>query len=270
MLLTSGTSAPPLPDGVGTADRWSVLAGGDVSPAWDVHLADGRRVVVKRTPGPARLEAEGLDALRRAGAPTPEVIAFDDDLLVIAHVGGPPDWGEVGAALARVHSTHGAAFGWHEDTRIASLPMPNPRHDDATTFWAEARLRPFAEARALPASLRSRIHAACDARLHGLFDHDPAPSLVHGDLWSGNVVDGRWLIDPAVHHADREVDLAMMDLFGGFPPACWDAYLAEAPLPDGWQRRRDALQLWPLLVHVGLFGAGYAGGVAQRLDALGW
>ena len=96
------------------------------------------------------------------------------------------------------------------------------------------------------------------------------PSLVHGDLWAGNVVEGRWLIDPAVSYSDREVELAFMGLFGGIPEAMWRAYAEAWPLSPGWERRRWALQMHHLLVHVRLFGAGYASGVAERLDRLGW
>jgi fructosamine-3-kinase len=103
-----------------------------------------------------------------------------------------------------------------------------------------------------------------------LLDHDPVPSLVHGDLWAGNVVDGRWLIDPAVHHADREVELAYMDLFGRLPRPMWDAYLDAWPLAEGGEQRRPALQLYNLLVHVAIFGRRYVEPIVSRLDDLGW
>jgi fructosamine-3-kinase len=93
---------------------------------------------------------------------------------------------------------------------------------------------------------------------------------VHGDLWSGNIVAGRWLIDPAVHFADRELDLAFAAVFGGIPARMWSAYEESWPLDEGWEARRPALQLYHLLVHVRLFGGGYRAMVADRLDALGW
>ena len=96
------------------------------------------------------------------------------------------------------------------------------------------------------------------------------PSLVHGDLWAGNVVGGQWLVDPAAQHADRELDLAMAALFGGFPPAFRSGYESVWPLDDGWRDRLPAQQLHHLLVHVALFGGGYVEQVAERLDALGW
>lgn len=228
--------------------------------------------MVKRTPYPAELEAEGLQALAAAGAPVPEVLRADADLLVLVEVSGPPEWGGLGEALAQVHriQSKDGRFGWQRDNVIGPLPQPNGWREDWPTFYAEHRVRPHLDAPALPAQLRQRLEAALDGPLQHLLPSRPAASLVHGDLWSGNVVAGRWLIDPAVCHADRELELAFMDLFGGLPASLWEAYLESWPLEDGWQRRRAALQLYHLLVHVRLFGAGYVDGVATRLDALGW
>ncbi|MBS3940835.1 MAG: fructosamine kinase family protein [Actinobacteria bacterium] len=258
---------PPLPDGLRVV-RATPLSGGDVARSWRAELDDGRRVVVKATPYDADLEAEGLRALADAGAPVPSVVAVAHDVLVLDEVAGPPDWEGLGAALARVHARHGPAFGWHRDNVIGPLPQGNGWCARSGAFVVERRIAPHLDV--LPADVAARLAAACEGPLPDLLDeHDPAPSLVHGDLWTGNVVDGRWLIDPAVHHADREADLAMLDLFGTPPRAFWSAYDAVAPLPEGWQRRRPALQLPPLLVHVRLFGAGYVGSVVTAMDAAG-
>jgi fructosamine-3-kinase len=220
--------------------------------------------VVKATPYDATLEAEGLTALRDAGGPVPAVLAVSADVLVLEHVGGPPDWEGLGTALATVHGHHGPAFGWHRDNVIGPLPQANR--------WTPPRARSWSSTASVPTSRccrrgSARLAAACDGPLPALLDaHDPAPSLVHGDLWTGNVVAGRWLIDPAVHHADRETDLAMLTLFGGPDPAFWRGYEAVSPLPDGWEQRRPALQLPPLLVHVRLFGAAYVPGVVRVLE----
>lgn len=241
------------------------LAGGDVAQAWRARLADGRDVIVKATPYDARLEAEGLQALAAAGGPVPTVLAVDTGTLVIDHVTGPPDWEGLGAALATVHGHHGPAFGWHRDNVIGPLAQANGWIATSGAFVVERRIRPHLDV--LPTEVASRLAAACDGPLPALLDaHAPAPSLVHGDLWTGNVVAGRWLVDPAVHHADRETDLAMLTLFGGPDPAFWAGYQEVAPLPEGWQRRRPALQLPPLLVHVRLFGAGYVPAVVRALD----
>lgn len=258
---------PPLPDGLQALDA-TPLSGGDIARAWRVTLADGRHVVVKETPYDAGFEAEGLRALADAGAPVPSVVAVTHDVLVMDEVSGPPDWEGLGAALAAVHGHHGRAFGWHRDNVIGPLRQANGWCGQSGEFVVERRIRPYLDT--LPAEVAARLATACEGPLPDLLDaHAPAPSLVHGDLWSGNVVDGRWLIDPAVHHADRETDLAMLTLFGSPPPAFWSAYEAVAPSADGWQRRRPALQLPPLLVHVRLFGAGYVRGVVGAMDAAG-
>lgn len=262
-------AAPTLPDGL-TAHDWRPLGGGSICEVWRARLSDGRAVVVKRTPYPAQIEADGLTALADGGAPVPEVLAADADVLVLEAVEGPPDWAGLGAALARVHGHTGETFGWHRDNLIGSLPQRNDPTPDWPAFYAEHRIRPWLDAPALPGAVRARLEAACDGPLLELLAHDPPASLVHGDLWSGNVVDGRWLIDPAVCRADREYELAFMDFFGGFPDALTDAYHREWPLDDGWQARRPALQLYHLLVHVQLFGSGYVGPVVSRLDTLGW
>lgn len=260
---------PPLPAGLGPVRHATRLSGGMVATVWSAE-ADRRPVVIKATPYDARLEAEGLEALGRAGAPVPEVLGVDEQVLVLEHVEGDGDWGRLGAALAEVHRQPASSFGWHQDNVIGPLPQDNEPHDDWPEFYVERRIRPHLELPDLPAPLRLRLRAACEDDLPALLDHGPTPSLVHGDLWSGNVVGGAFLIDPAVHHADREFELAFAALFGGIPQGFWDGYVEVWPLDDGWERRRPALQLYHLLVHVALFGGTYVGSVRDRLDQLGW
>ena len=260
---------PTLPDELGSVTDIAPLGGGDVARAWQARLAGGRTVVVKQTPYDASFEAEGLRALAAAGAPVPTVLAVETHLLVMDHVTGPPDWEALGAALAGVHTHHASRFGWHRDNVIGPLPQANGWSATWGAFVVERRIAPHLDA--LPVEVAKRLTAAGDGPLPELLDeHAPPASLVHGDLWTGNVVGGRWLIDPAVHYADRETDLAMLTLFGGPPGAFWHGYLDAAPLPDGWERRRPVLQLAPLLVHVRLFGHGYVPAVIRALDAAGF
>ena len=264
-------SGPPeLPGDLPPVATATDLSGGMIAHTWRARLTDGRDVVVKHTNYDARLEADGLGALAEAGAPVPEVLGVDERVLVITHVSGRPDWAGLGRALADLHRHTGDTFGWHVDNVIGPLHQDNTTSDDWPTFYAERRIRPHLDLDALPSHLRGRLERALDGPLQQLLGHGATPSLVHGDLWSGNVVDGAWLIDPAVHRADREFELAFMDLFGGFPAACWDAYESAWPLDAGWQERRPALQLYHLLVHVALFGSSYVSGIAARLDRLGW
>jgi fructosamine-3-kinase len=257
------------------------MAGGSICEVHEVRLADGRAAVVKETPYPAEVEADGLAALAAAGAPVPEVLACEGRMLVLAKVGvgsadgGSPAgrWAALGARLAEVHATSAAAgelFGWPRQNRIGPLLQDNTEDGDWARFYAERRIRPHLDAPALPAEVRLRLERALDGPLAALLPPAPPASLIHGDLWSGNVVDGCWLVDPAVQRADRELELAFAAVFGGIPPPFWDAYAATWPLADGWEERRPALQLHHLLVHVRLFGAAYVGAVTARLDALRW
>jgi fructosamine-3-kinase len=231
----------------------------------------GRPVAIKHTAYDARVEADGLRRLAKAGAPVPEVLGADSDEIVMAWVAGLPDWEALGATLALVHRTSAPAFGYEIDNVIGSLPQPNPWTGSWGEFFAENRVRVHLDDPSVPAHLRRRLEAACDGPLPAfLEEHAPVPSLVHGDIWSGNIIDGAFLIDPAVSFSDREVELAFMAVFGGIPQAMWTGYLEAWPLDDGWERRRLALQLHHLLVHVRLFGGGYVRMVEDRLDRLGW
>lgn len=230
---------------------------------------DDRDVVVKTTDYDARVEADGLRALAAAGAPVPAVLSADQDRLVMEAVGGPEDWESLGRALARVHGETAEAYGYRIPNYLGPLPQPNPWTDSWAEFYARQRLAPYLPD--LTTELAGRLGAAIeDGRLAHLVEHGQRPSLVHGDLWAGNVVEGRWLIDPAVHYADRELDHAFSAVFGGLPDRMWRAYEEVSPLDPGWEERRPALQLYHLLVHVRLFGGSYLTPVAERLDRLGW
>jgi fructosamine-3-kinase len=232
-------------------------------------VAAGRRVVVKTTDYDARLEADGLRALSAAGALVPEVLNATRDRVVMEEVDGPEAWEELGRSLARCHRATANAYGYHIDNVLGPLPQINHWDEWWPRFYAEMRLSPYLTD--LPPGLSRRIRTAIDSgKLDDLLDHGQKPSLIHGDLWSGNVVAGRWLIDPAVHYADRELDSAFASVFGGIPSSMWSAYQEIWPLEDGWEDRRPALQLYHLLVHVRLFGGSYVDMVTARLDALAW
>lgn len=269
-MTAAGGPPQPLPGGLAAVAQARPLSGGSIAAVWHARLVDGTEVVVKQGDTPAELEAEGLEALAAAGAPVPAVLGQADTVLVLEYLSGPPgDRRELGRQLAGVHRHLGERFGWHRDNVIGPLPQANPPTDDWPAFLAEARLAPYLDD--LPADLARRLGRAIDGgAVTEVADHDVVPSLVHGDLWSGNVLADRWLLDPAVHHADREIDLAMLELFGSVGPALRSGYEEVWPCDEGHAQRLPLLQLPPLLVHVRLFGAGYLGGVASRLDALGW
>ncbi len=267
------------------------VAGGDLSEALRLELEDGRRAFVKWSPdapaGGYAAEAAGLRWLEAApgGPPVPEVLAVRDDFLVLAWVepapGGLGAAGEeeLGRRLAALHRAgapaHGAAApgtpadpsappGAAPPVRLGPLALPG----DPEPTWAAA----YARHRLLPLARMARDRGALDpagvaaveavaGRIDVLAGPPEPPARLHGDLWAGNVLagaDGRaHVVDPAAHGGHREVDLAMLRLFGGPGRRLHDAYAEAFPLAGGHEGRVALWQLMPLLVHAVLFGGGY-------------
>ncbi len=171
---------------------------------------------------------------------------------------------ELGRGLARLHQVHGKQHGWHQNNTIGSTPQVNEPSPDWTEFWGTRRLGyqlEFAARNGYRGALQQhgeRLLGVLPALLRG---HRPPPSLLHGDLWGGNhAADtlGRPVIfDPAVYFGDRETDLAMTELFGGFPRSFYEAYGEILPLDEGYRMRRDLYNLYHILNHLNLFGIGY-------------
>nr|WP_253851370.1 fructosamine kinase family protein [Actinosynnema pretiosum] len=237
----------------------------------EVDLADGDLVVVKANPV-ARAEAAGLEWLAEPeGPPVPGVRGCSDDWLVIDQVEpGRPSPGaaeEFGARLAALHATGAPAFGSPPpggpvEATIGLAPMRNAEGGGAWAEWfAEHRVERYARL-AVDAGHLTAAEAAVVGSVRVEAPEEP-PARLHGDLWSGNAhwaADGRvWLIDPAAHGGHRESDLAMLALFGcPHLDRVLAAYHEAAPLADGWRERVPLHQLFPLLVHVVLFGRAYA------------
>ena len=262
------------------------LSGGCVADARVATLPDGSRIVAKIDPSRSSgLELEGwmLDVLReRAGAPTPRVLHAADDLLIMEFVEGRNDFNaaaqrDCAERFARMHDATWESFGLECDTVIGGLPQPNPPTDRWLDFFAEHRLlhtaREAERAGRLPADLRKRVEALASSLDRWLIEPD-RPSLIHGDAWSGNILtnNGRLvaLIDPAIHYAHPEVELAFTTLFGTFGEPFFERYNEIRPIPEGFfEQRRDLYNLYPLLVHVRLFGGGYVASVASALRRFG-
>jgi fructosamine-3-kinase len=248
-------------------------------------LADGRSVFVKAADAGAGAvfgaEARGLAWLAEAGsAPAPEVLGWDECLLVISWVpAGVPDAAAAerfGRDLAGTHAAGAGRFGAAWPGFIASLPLANdgPGDDGWPGWYASRRLLPFLRRAADNGALgpaQVREVEAVMARIGSLAGPAEPPSRIHGDCWSGNVLwsGGRgWLIDPAAHGGHRETDLAMLALFGApFLDRILGSYHEAAPLADGWRARIPLHQLHPLLVHACLFGSGYAAPVSDAARA---
>jgi fructosamine-3-kinase len=247
-----------------------------------VTLADGRVLFAKIARGPQadgagfEAEARGLRWLSETGAvPVPEVLGWDEATLVIswltAEAPGRSAAERFGRDLARMHSAGADAYGAPWSGVIAGLPLCNDPGESWPQWYAAHRLLPFARRASDAGSLSSadvRLVEAVAARITDLAGPAEAPSRIHGDCWSGNVLwsGGRgWLIDPAAHGGHRETDLAMLALFGApFLDRIIACYQEVAPLAAGWRSRVPLHQLHPLLVHVCLFGGAYR---ASALDA---
>jgi fructosamine-3-kinase len=164
------------------------------------------------------------------------------------------------------HRRPGPRFGWPRDNYIGATPQANAWCDDWAEFWRERRLRPQLE------QARSKGFDLGKIALEDLLiKHQPEPALLHGDLWSGNAgftAEGPVVFDPAVYYGDREADLAMTELFGGFPREFYDAYNEAWPLEAGYAQRKHLYNLYHLLNHLNLFGGGYLGQVSSTLRLL--
>ncbi len=251
------------------------MSGGDMAAVYWLDTAQGAIVVKRDDPERLAGEADGLRALREAASPliVPEVLALDGEWLAMEALESGSRSGRSAAALGEglraLHDSVAAEHGWHRDNACGRTPQPNLPLADARAFQRERRLLPLAntchERGLLDARLRGRIEAVAES-LEAWLPDTPA-SLLHGDLWSGNVLNtpqGPAIIDPAVYRHYPEVDLAMLTLFGSPGEAFFEAYWNGRCLED-WPRREALFQLYPLLNHLLLFGGGYRGAVERAV-----
>lgn len=281
-------SAAPATGGF-EASAMAPVGGGCIHSAFriDGRAGDGARTLFAKVNDADKAplfasEADGLEALRDAGAlRVPGVVARGEDeehawllleWLELAALDGASA-ARLGRALAAQHRRTRARFGWPRDNHIGASPQANAESGDWHAFFRDRRLHAqlrLAAANRLPSRMidrGERLLADCGALLAG---HAPAASLLHGDLWSGNaaaLADGTPVVfDPAVYAGDREADVAMTELFGGFPPDFLAAYRDAWPLDDGYRSRRDLYNLYHVLNHANLFAGSY---VRRSEDMIG-
>jgi fructosamine-3-kinase len=260
-------------------DRLIEVPGGSISRAF-VAVTGERKWFIKLNEigllDMFEAEADGLNALAKCPAiRVPQVIGSGSDgrqaYLVLEHLELFPmekhnacACASAGRALADLHRIVGSRFGWTRDNYIGHTPQSNHLCSDWADFFARERLLPqldIARKNGHSGSLIDNGERLAE-RAHVFFcDHCPEPSLLHGDLWNGNAAFDRQgrlvLYDPAVYFGDRETDLAMSELFGGFPPAFYTAYRDAWPLSTCYPQRRMLYNLYHVLNHCNLFGGGY-------------
>jgi fructosamine-3-kinase len=264
-------------------DRVTPVGGGCINDCYRVDTPAGPFFAkvnsASRYPGMFESEARGLRLLSVGAIRVPRVLGHASEggrsLLVLEFLeGGSPAsgfWESFGQGLAALHRHSAPRFGLDHDNYIGSLPQRNRQSDEWTEFFVTERLE---------AQLRlSRDGGRADKELgrafEGLYAHlgdffpEESPALLHGDLWSGNFLvarDGRpSIVDPAVYYGHRYMDLGMTLLFGGFSPAFYEAYATAWPLEKNWREGAEIANLYPLLVHLNLFGSGYLGSIWSTL-----
>ena len=272
--------------------RLERISGGDINNAYSLTLENGLRLFLKinaiENLSFFSTEVEGLSAIASTGAiRTPRILGYGTDndrpkcsFLLMEFVmskGRRADyWETFGRQLAAMHQAPagqfvpGGSFGFSHDNYIGATKQDNSAHASWVAFFRDCRLAPqFSRAsHHFPAKDKKRANWLLD-HLDRFLVEPERPSLLHGDLWSGNFVTGRdgaaWLIDPAAYVGHAEADLAMTELFGRLPYPFYGAYQEAAPLQPGYRDRRDLYNLYHLLNHLNLFGEDYLPAVQRIL-----
>ncbi len=260
----------------------SPLSGGDINEVYLIQTTNHKFVVklnsASRFPGMFKAEANGLDELKRTNTfSIPEAITYGEvdeiSYLLLQYVdcaSGASDFWEVfGQQLATLHQIGEEYFGFEEDNYIGSLPQYNTKCQTASAFYIQQRLEPQFQLASKNGYSFSKLDVFYK-NIEGIIPQEPS-SLIHGDLWSGNFMEddkgAPCLIDPAVSYSPREMDIAMMHLFGGFDPQLFEAYHEIFPLQKRWKQRISLFQLYYLLVHLNLFGSSYYTSVKRIIES---
>jgi fructosamine-3-kinase len=261
------------------------LGGGSINEVFHISAETGEYCLKynssKAYPGMFEAEARGLSLLAASKTLTvPSVITAQSlnhySFILMEYIDSSAKtnnfFEDFGQRLAMLHRNSADRFGLDHDNYMGSLRQSNGLHAGWAEFFISERLIPqvnLALNEGLIEPSQIKLFETLYSRLHAILPSEP-PSLVHGDLWSGNFIvssEGTaCLIDPAAYYGNREVDLAMSTLFGGFGREFYDAYHEAFPLPPGWRQRLDILNLYPLLIHLNLFGRSYLGQILSVLE----
>ena len=270
--------------GFGNIHSITSVGGGSVNAAYRI---DTEKLTLfckvnsaSRFPNLFASESKGLQLIAsRSQMKTPEIFACFEEgghqFLIMEWIpsGSRTNqfWSEFGASLAAMHQVKGSGFGLETGNYMGSVPQSNAIMDNWIGFFISQRLVPMTERCA--SSLTSRHHRSFEnlfKKLPSIFEETSAPVLVHGDLWNGNYMCNAAsepvLIDPAVYYGHSAVDLGMTTLFGGFPPAFYDAYNYHSPFSSNYKEQWSVCNLYPLLIHLYLFGEGYLPQIEQTLE----
>lgn len=266
--------------------RAAPLPGGCIAEVWRADLGGGRSVVAKVAAGGGTLEVEGFmlgHLAERSPLPVPRVLHAEGSLLLLEFVQGESRFSAAAEAhaaslLAELHARPGPCFGFTRDTLIGPLRQPNPRTGSWVAFFREQRLLLMADVAArsghLPPATNERVRRLAED-LGSLIDEPECPSLLHGDVWTTNVLargdEIAAFLDPAIYWGHPEAELAFITLFDTFGDTFFERYNRLRPIRGGFfERRRHIYNLYPLLVHTALFGPGYASQVSENLRRLGY
>jgi len=256
------------------------VSGGSVNSTAFIDTSHGKLFVkwnnATRFPGMFESESSGLEILRKTSVVmVPGIIGYGPAFLILEYIesglSSCKTWKYLGNSLAQLHQVTNRYFGLDDDNYIGSLNQSNKYHDSWISFFITERLE-----KQVSLAMNNRIITSDTVKLfeklYTKLDYlipDEPPSLLHGDLWNGNILSGKnelaYLIDPAVYYGHREMDISMTRLFGGFGDDFYNSYQEAFPLIHGWRERVDIHNLYPLMVHVNLFGESYLHEVSSIL-----
>ncbi len=277
----------PLPSSLGSDFKIissQSISGGSINQAFKIHTSQGDFFLkfnqASKYPAMFEKEAKGLELLKEnSSLKVPEVITHgnsnDYTWLIMEYIASRDKsenfWQDFGYKLAEMHKVSNSFYGLDHDNYMGSLHQSNIEHDEWVDFFIEERLERQVALAFNNKEIDRTVISSFENLYRSLTEIFPpeAPALLHGDLWNGNYITDEngnaALIDPAVYFGHREIDIAMSMLFGGFDEAFYDAYCEVFPMEHDWRNRMDIYNLYPLMVHVNLFGRSYLGSVKRIL-----